>query len=616
MGSSLPSDRNTKLVDDDEDVGADADMNNLDAFIPQLAILTIPSFKDNCVVSRGVKRAFIYGKIEKEVYVCQPPGFKDPDFPDKVYKVEKALYGLHQALRAWYEVNLLVGQWVSKRKDRQDFIYQKRQSDVKTASTPMETHKPLLKDADGEDVDEHLYRSMIGSLMYLTSLRPDIMFGICACDLPFDLVAFTNNYYARSKLYRKIHNMSRQVLIGLNQLLIMGLTFMHTKIYIDNESTICIVKNPIFHSKTEAHRDYAALHQDSNEFQYLILIIHKGWLEWNVKAAKDGIEVKTGNSRVNAVGYYLVLLGEIAQQADMGEGSGQPTDPQHTSTSVQPSNEEPITVPSSSQPKKTHRPTKAKRATEISQSSRLIPCSGSVPDTILRGCNKLRLRRRSLDEKDASKPGRNLKQGKQSSIFEESDFDNEGFDADIDEVFKDVEGDVEQYTAEPITTSHVIITTSTITPPITTTVFEDDNLTIDQTLMKTRSEKSKVRGVVMQEPKKGPDQVDEEIAQRLQARMQAKLEEEERLAREREEDANIAEWDNAQAMMDADYELATRIQAQEQEELTIEEKSRLIPEVVKGSKDRAKGSETRAEGSSKRAGEDLQQESTKKQRLI
>ncbi|GJV15501.1 putative ribonuclease H-like domain-containing protein [Tanacetum coccineum] len=50
-----------------------------------------------------VKSAFLYGKIEEEVYVCQPPGFEDPDFPDKVYKVEKALYGLHQAPRAWYE---------------------------------------------------------------------------------------------------------------------------------------------------------------------------------------------------------------------------------------------------------------------------------------------------------------------------------------------------------------------------------------------------------------------------------------------------------------------------------------------------------------------------------
>ncbi|GKA63609.1 putative ribonuclease H-like domain-containing protein [Tanacetum coccineum] len=50
-----------------------------------------------------VKSAFLYGKIKEEVYICQPPGFEDPEFPDRVYKVEKALYGLHQAPRAWYE---------------------------------------------------------------------------------------------------------------------------------------------------------------------------------------------------------------------------------------------------------------------------------------------------------------------------------------------------------------------------------------------------------------------------------------------------------------------------------------------------------------------------------
>ncbi|GJT44750.1 uncharacterized mitochondrial protein-like protein [Tanacetum coccineum] len=54
-------------------------------------------------------------------------------------------------------------------------------STVKTASTPMETSKPLFKDAEAKDVDVHLYRSMIGSLMYLTSSRPDIMFAVCAC---------------------------------------------------------------------------------------------------------------------------------------------------------------------------------------------------------------------------------------------------------------------------------------------------------------------------------------------------------------------------------------------------------------------------------------------------
>ncbi|GJR57701.1 putative ribonuclease H-like domain-containing protein [Tanacetum coccineum] len=65
--------------------------------------LSYASFKDLVVYQMDVKSAFLYQKIEKEVYVCQPPGFEDPDFPDRVYNVEKSLYGLHQALRAWYE---------------------------------------------------------------------------------------------------------------------------------------------------------------------------------------------------------------------------------------------------------------------------------------------------------------------------------------------------------------------------------------------------------------------------------------------------------------------------------------------------------------------------------
>ncbi|GJU31703.1 ribonuclease H-like domain-containing protein [Tanacetum coccineum] len=56
-----------------------------------------------CGDQMDVKSAFLYGKIKEEVYVCQPPRFEDPDFPDKVYKVEKALHGLHHAPRAWYE---------------------------------------------------------------------------------------------------------------------------------------------------------------------------------------------------------------------------------------------------------------------------------------------------------------------------------------------------------------------------------------------------------------------------------------------------------------------------------------------------------------------------------
>ncbi|GKE10578.1 hypothetical protein Tco_1414129, partial [Tanacetum coccineum] len=84
-------------------------------------------------------------------------------------------------------------------------------TDVKTANTPMETHKPLLKDENGKDVDEHMYRSMIGSLMYLTSSRSDIIYLKCQPklgfwypkDSPFDLVSYTDSDYAEASLDRK-----------------------------------------------------------------------------------------------------------------------------------------------------------------------------------------------------------------------------------------------------------------------------------------------------------------------------------------------------------------------------------------------------------------------------
>nr|GFA15745.1 copia protein [Tanacetum cinerariifolium] len=120
--------------------------------------LAYASFEDFVVYLMDVKSAFLYEKIKEEVYVCQPSGFEDPYFLNKVYKVKKILYGLYQ----------------DPRECKMEYL------SAKNASTPMETQKPLLKDEDVKEVDVHMYRSMIGSLMYLTSLRPDIMFAVCA----------------------------------------------------------------------------------------------------------------------------------------------------------------------------------------------------------------------------------------------------------------------------------------------------------------------------------------------------------------------------------------------------------------------------------------------------
>nr|GEU97416.1 putative ribonuclease H-like domain-containing protein [Tanacetum cinerariifolium] len=257
--------------DSNEDVfGANADLNNLEstfqghtqeegidydevfALVARIEairlFLTYASFKDFEVYQMDVKSAFIYGKIKEEVYICQPLGFEDPDFPSKVYKVEKALYGLHQAPRAWSmrELAFFLGLKVNQKEDgifiSQDNYVAKILKkfvffEVKTASTPMETQKPLLKDEDGEEVDVHIYRLMIGSLMYLTSSSPDIMFVVCAYaiyhvnpkvshlhavkrilrylqgpsklglwypkDSPFDLMAYTDSDYAGASLDRK-----------------------------------------------------------------------------------------------------------------------------------------------------------------------------------------------------------------------------------------------------------------------------------------------------------------------------------------------------------------------------------------------------------------------------
>nr|GEV22906.1 hypothetical protein [Tanacetum cinerariifolium] len=195
------------------------------------------------VYQMDVKSAFLYGKINEEVYVSQPPGFIDPKFSKKVYKVVKALYGLHQALRAWYATlstflvksgyrRRIIDKTLFIKKEKKDIMLVKQREDgifisqdkyvveilkkfdfmsLKTAGTSIETKKPLVKDAESANVDVHLYRSMIGSLMYLTASRPDIMYlkgqpklGIWyPKESAFDLEDYSNSDYAEANLDKK-----------------------------------------------------------------------------------------------------------------------------------------------------------------------------------------------------------------------------------------------------------------------------------------------------------------------------------------------------------------------------------------------------------------------------
>ncbi|GJY10086.1 putative ribonuclease H-like domain-containing protein [Tanacetum coccineum] len=121
--------------------------------------------------------------------ITQPPGFKDPDNPDKVYKVVKALYGLHQAPRACQD------------KYVDEILKKFNYTDAKSASTLVDLEKPLVKDGDANNVDVHLYRSMIRSLMYLISSRPDIMFAVCVC-ARFQVTPKTSHLLAVKRIFR------------------------------------------------------------------------------------------------------------------------------------------------------------------------------------------------------------------------------------------------------------------------------------------------------------------------------------------------------------------------------------------------------------------------------
>nr|GEX85195.1 hypothetical protein [Tanacetum cinerariifolium] len=183
--------------------------------------LAYASFIGFAVYQMDVKSAFLYGTIDEKVYVMQPPGFQDPQFPDRVYKVEKAMYGLHQALRAWYGTlskYLLANDFQRGTIDQTLFI-RKHRGDF------------LLVQV-----------SMIGSLTYLTASRPDIMFAVHSCarhqvtpkechlhavkrifrylkghpklglwypkDSPFDLVAYSDSDYGEGSMQQQLQELT------------------------------------------------------------------------------------------------------------------------------------------------------------------------------------------------------------------------------------------------------------------------------------------------------------------------------------------------------------------------------------------------------------------------
>ncbi|GKB23121.1 hypothetical protein Tco_0862522 [Tanacetum coccineum] len=313
------------------------------------------------------------------------------------------------------------------------------------------------------------------------------------------------------------------------------------------------------------------------------------------------------------------------------------------------------------------------------------------------------------DQEDASKQGRKIDEIDQDTevtlvdetqrsygdnlMFDIGVLENEQdmVEKEVDMAKKDVSiADLVTIAGDVVTTANVVVSTTEVTTDSTTTTTVDE-LTLAQTLIEIKAAKLKARGVIVQEASEfttatSPSQPSQ--LPQAKDKGKAKMVEPEKLLKkkyqiiQREEDANIAEWDDVQAMMDADYELAAKLQAEEQGELTIKEKSRLFVDLINKRKkhflrlrteeqrrkpptkaqkrntmstylkniagykhnqlktksfkdikmlfdkemkrvitfvdmdtELVKGSETRTEGSFKRAGEELESENLKKQKL-
>nr|GEV17035.1 hypothetical protein [Tanacetum cinerariifolium] len=235
-------------------------INNKEVFAPVARIeairlfLAYASFMEFMVYQMDVKSAFLYGTIKEKVYVCQPQGFEDPDHPGKVYKVVKALYGLHQAPRAWYETlaNYLLENGFQRGKIDQTLFIKKQKGDIllmssigeiifflglqvkqkkdgifisqdkyvakilrkfgltegKSASTPIDTEKPLLKD---HDVCACAHFQVTPKASHLHAVKRIFRYlkgkphlGLWyPKDSPFDLVAYSDSDYAGASLDRK-----------------------------------------------------------------------------------------------------------------------------------------------------------------------------------------------------------------------------------------------------------------------------------------------------------------------------------------------------------------------------------------------------------------------------
>ncbi|GJX13813.1 putative ribonuclease H-like domain-containing protein [Tanacetum coccineum] len=822
----LPNDPNMHELedivysDDYEDVGSDADMNNLNTFMPVSPIpttrihkdhpveqiirdlnlapqttkmiknlkeheegidydevfapvarieairlfLAYTSFKDFVVYQMDVKSAFLYGKIEEEVYVCQPLGFEDPDFPDRVYKVEKALYRLHQAPRAWYETlstylldNAFQRGKIDKtlfiRRDKGDILlvqvyvddiifgstkkslctefekmmHKKFQmsymgkltfflglqkfsfTDVKTASTPMETQKPLLKDEDECACARYQVNLKVSHLHAVKRifkyLKGQPILGLWyPKDSPFDLVAYIDSAYAGASLDRKstiggcqflgcrliswqckkqtmvvistteaeyvaASSCYGQVLWIPNQFLDYGYNFMHTKIYIDKNSTIRIVKNLVFHSKTKHIKIRHHFIKDSNEKKLIQMIkIHTNKNIADLLTKPFDVKMVNGEQHLQAlVDEKKIIITEATVRRDLQLEDADGVDCLPNATifeqltlmgtflegknpyfqlwwfklkkkyvKVQQCQLVPITQPSS-QPQRRQKSRRPKeKDTQAPQSS--VPSDPTniadeavTEEPIKKLENKggsrthrhKRLYKGRIDDIDADKDIYLVYVHKDEDMFGVNDLEGDEVVVESEVADKDVNLSVDE-----VTLAQALAALKSAKVPEKGDVIKEPSVPVSASLTKQEQEQAPTpivffdnKPTMVKTLGKGQLWLKEELSDKMSKKellkldkelafkLQAEEDEEERLAREKAqkvEEANIA-WDDIQAKVEADYQLAST-------GCKFSARRVVCCRKVKESSKKAEA-EIAQESSSKIAEEAIEQESSKKQKV-
>ncbi|GJR17167.1 putative ribonuclease H-like domain-containing protein [Tanacetum coccineum] len=619
-------------------------INYDEVFVPVARIegimlfLAYASFKDFVVYQMDVKSAFLYGKIEKEVAWYETLSTYTLENGFQRGKIDKTLFIksfkgdillvqgyvddiifcltkkelciafeklMHEKFQMSYmgELTFLLGLQEQQKKDGISISQDKYVAEilkkfgfteVKTASTPMETQKSLLKDEDGEEVDVHMYRSMIGSLMYLTSSRPDIMFAACACARyqvnpkvsHLHAVKWIFSDYAGASLDRKsttgeaeyvaASSCCRQVLWIQNQLLDYGKPKR-------KDTQIPQSSDPIENVADEA--------------------IHKELGDSLVRAATtaSSLEAEQDSGNINKTQSKATPN----ESSSLGTTSGGGPGCQETmgDTIAQTRFE---SVSKHSNDSLLARGNTLQSDEDRLKLDELVVLCTTLQNRVLdleqtktsqhNEIASLKRRVKKLEKKDRSRTHRLkrlYKVGLTDRVESSDDKESLGEDASkqgrIDAIDADEEitlvsvhdmnvssgEEVAEEVVEVINTTKLIIdadlvsvvgdivsaasaaTTVSAATTTTATITTVDDITLAQALEELKSNNHKTK-------------------------VNAEFDEEERLAREKaekEEEANIAlieTWDDIQAKIDVDHQLAERMQAQEQEELSIEEKGYII----------------------------------------